>query len=179
MNQQNKKKRTVYQSLAIWNDHSNLRWVWSSSSTNFETALYSPRKNVPDGACSGLTGRGLLVLVLWFWEGWGTYTSFRRGAFRLCWVDSSPSSRSAFRYDFETVLHTHQHLLILRNPNPLLLHNLHILQPAQNLMLHDEGSLDTEYGAFLDVEGFVLQRFDGAGAGEVDCDVWAAFDFEG
>lgn len=33
------KERPLYQSFLMSKDHSNLRWVWLSSSTNFETAL--------------------------------------------------------------------------------------------------------------------------------------------
>lgn len=76
------------------------------------------------------------------------------------------------------MISTHQHLLILGNSHTLPLHNLQILQPTQNLMLHDERSLDTEHGSLLDLEGFVFQGLDSTGFGEVDFDVRATFDFE-
>ena len=46
-------------------------------------------------------------------------------------------------------------------------------------MLHDEVGLHAELGPFLDGERFRFQRFDGAGGGQIDGDVGAAFDLEG
>ena len=45
-------------------------------------------------------------------------------------------------------------------------------------MLHDEVGLHAELGSFLDGEGFRFERLDGAGGGQVDGDVGAAFDLE-
>lgn len=46
-------------------------------------------------------------------------------------------------------------------------------------MLYHEIRLHTEFGAFLDGERGLLEIFDGVGAGQVNGDVGAAFDFEG
>lgn len=46
-------------------------------------------------------------------------------------------------------------------------------------MLHPESSLHAELRALFDGEGLRLQRLNGAGGGQVDGDVGAAFDFEG
>ena len=45
-------------------------------------------------------------------------------------------------------------------------------------MLHDEVGLHAEFGSLLDGEGFRFQRLDGAGSGQIDGDVGAAFDLE-
>lgn len=73
---------------------------------------------------------------------------------------------------------TSQHLLILANPDTLSLHDLQVLQTAQNLMVDLEGNLDTECGAFLDGEGLVFQSFEGTGGGEIDDDVRTVFHLE-
>ena len=73
---------------------------------------------------------------------------------------------------------THNHLIILRNPNPFPLHHLQILQPTQHIMLHHELSFHAETRAFLDGEGLAFQLLDGAGRGQVDGDIRAAVDFQ-
>lgn len=75
------------------------------------------------------------------------------------------------------MVETHNHLLhLLLNPHPL--HNLHILQTTEDLMLHLEAHFHAEHAALLDREGVVLEVFESAGLLEVDDDVGAAFDFE-
>jgi hypothetical protein len=67
---------------------------------------------------------------------------------------------------------------------PHALHHLHVLHPAQNLVLHREPHLDAERGALLDREGLVFEVFEDLGlclrgrGGEVNDYVGAAFDFE-
>lgn len=63
---------------------------------------------------------------------------------------------------------TYNHLTILRNLDPLALHNLHIVQPTQNLVLHLERGGHGELGALLDFEGLVLERGLGAGRRQFD-----------
>lgn len=74
---------------------------------------------------------------------------------------------------------THQHLLILANPNTLPLNHLQVLQTAQHLMVHLEDNLDPERSALLDGERLILETLESAGGGEVDEDIGAAFDFQG
>lgn len=73
----------------------------------------------------------------------------------------------------------YNHLFILRDPDAFPLRDLQVLQPAQHVVLHDEGGLHAELGALLDGEGFRLERLDGARGGQVDGHVGAAVDFEG
>jgi hypothetical protein len=74
---------------------------------------------------------------------------------------------------------THQHLFSLGHPNSLPLHRLHVLQPAQDLVLDTEGRLHAEGGPLLDIEGLGLQRFQRAGLGQIHFYVWPAFHLEG
>jgi len=46
-------------------------------------------------------------------------------------------------------------------------------------MLHPELGLHAELGSLFDDEWLAFQGFDGSRRGQVDGDVWAAFDFEG
>lgn len=46
-------------------------------------------------------------------------------------------------------------------------------------MVDLEGDLDAELGALLDREGLVLEFLEGAGRGNIDHDIGAAFDFKG
>ena len=79
---------------------------------------------------------------------------------------------------FPETKRTYNHLLILRDPNPLPLRDLDVLESAQHIMLHHEVGLHAEFGSFLDGERGLFEIFDGVGAGQVDGDIGAAFDFE-
>lgn len=46
-------------------------------------------------------------------------------------------------------------------------------------MLHYEVCFHAEFSSFLDGERGLFQVLEGTGAGQVDGDVWSAFDFEG
>jgi len=71
----------------------------------------------------------------------------------------------------------YNHLLhLILQPHPA--HNLHILHPAQNLVLHFEARLHAERRALLDREGVLVEPLERAGLAEVDDDVRAALDFE-
>lgn len=71
---------------------------------------------------------------------------------------------------------THNHLLhLLLQGSPR--NNLHILQSAENFMVHGEAGFHAELSAFFDGEGVVLQIFQGTGFGQVDDDIGSAFDF--
>jgi hypothetical protein len=71
---------------------------------------------------------------------------------------------------------THDHLLhLVLHPHPA--DHLHILHPAQDLVLHLEPRLHSERGALLDGERMLVQGFKSARFGQVDDDVGAAFDF--
>lgn len=69
---------------------------------------------------------------------------------------------------------THNHLLVLANPDTLPLHNLNVLETRQNLMLNLELGNHGELGALLDLERLVLQGILGTLLGKINCDRWAA-----
>jgi hypothetical protein len=72
---------------------------------------------------------------------------------------------------------THNHLLhLILHAHPA--HHLHILHPAQDLMLHLEAGFHAESGALLDGEGVLVEILKGARLGEVDDDIGAAVDFQ-
>jgi hypothetical protein len=52
---------------------------------------------------------------------------------------------------------THNHLTILAHTNTLALHNLNVVQPAENVMLHLERRRHRKLCALLDLEGLVLE----------------------
>ena len=63
-----------------------------------------------------------------------------------------------------------QHLLILTYPNALALHDLHIMQPRQNLMLNLELRRHGELCPLFDLEGVVFQSGQSTRGTEVDGD---------
>lgn len=65
---------------------------------------------------------------------------------------------------------TYQHFLILAHANTLPLHNLDIMQTAQDLMLYLELRAHGELCALLDLKRLILHGVLGAGLGEVDGD---------
>lgn len=73
---------------------------------------------------------------------------------------------------------THQHLLVLANPDPLSFHDLEVLQTTQHLVLDLEADLHAELGSLLDDEGLCFERFDASGGTEVDDDFRSACDFK-
>lgn len=73
---------------------------------------------------------------------------------------------------------THKHFFVLANSNTFPLDYLQVLQATQDLMLDFEYSLHPELGGFLDREGLVLETLQGAGGGEIDCDIRTAFHLE-
>lgn len=60
---------------------------------------------------------------------------------------------------------TYNHLFILTNPDAFPLDDLQILEAAQDIVLHPEGSLHAELRALFDGEGLRFQRLNGAGGG--------------
>ena len=75
------------------------------------------------------------------------------------------------------MISTHNHLLHLILDTHTT-HDLDVLHPAKNLMLHLEARLHAEGGALLDGEGVLVEVLERAGFGQVDDDVLAALDFE-
>lgn len=69
---------------------------------------------------------------------------------------------------------THNHLLVLADPDALPLHNLHVLQTREDLVLHLELRNHCELGALLDLERLVLQGRLSTLLGKINCDRWAA-----
>lgn len=72
---------------------------------------------------------------------------------------------------------THNHLLHLIL-HPHATDNLHVLQPAKDLMLDAEAGLHAEGGALLDGERVLVEVLEAAGLGQVDDDVGAALDLQ-
>lgn len=68
----------------------------------------------------------------------------------------------------------YNHLAVLGHLDTLTLDNLHIVQTAEDLVLHLEGGRHGELGALLDLVGLVLERVFGARSTKVDGDGWAA-----
>lgn len=77
--------------------------------------------------------------------------------------------RELFQHSLSScVSKTYDHLTVLGNLDSLALHNLHVVQPTQDLVLHLERGGHGELGALLDLEGLVLKRRLGAGRRQVD-----------
>jgi hypothetical protein len=74
---------------------------------------------------------------------------------------------------------TYNHLLVLRYPNALPLHNLHILQPRQNLMLDSKLRRHGERRALLNLEWLVLESSLGALGAKIDGYWWATLRVHG
>jgi len=69
---------------------------------------------------------------------------------------------------------TYNHLGILANPDTLALHNLDVVETAENLVLDLESSDHGELGTLLDLEGLILEGELAAGLGQIDSDGIAA-----
>ncbi len=79
-------------------------------------------------------------------------------------------------YSHNTRADTYNHLLhLILHTHPA--DDLHILHPAQDLVLYLESCLHPEGSTFLDSEGMLVETLQRAGRGEVDDDVGAALDF--
>lgn len=75
--------------------------------------------------------------------------------------------------------YTNQHLLILTDSHPSSLHDLHIFQSTQHLVLHHERRFDSEHRPFLDRKRLVLEGVDRAGCRQIDGDVWPTLHLKG
>lgn len=143
---------------------------------------------MPEGASSSLTvrGRDLSALAPKGGNGKpaarGTYISWCRQAAYPCWERKSPAILSVPPTPSLTPRRlarpgrrgeTHDHLAVLGDPDALALHDLDVVQAAQDLVLDAEGGGHGELCALLDLEGLVLEGALAPGRGEVDGN-WAA-----
>lgn len=109
-----------------------------------------------------------------------TYISWCTKAACPCWERKSPVGRQyrcgpSLSHSLYIAMgsETHDHLAVLGHPDALALHDLDVVQAAQDLVLDAEGGGHGELCAFLDLEGLVLEGVLAPGRGEVDGD-WGA-----
>ena len=69
------------------------------------------------------------------------------------------------------------HLFVLSNSDTFALQDLNVLESRENLVLDNEDSLHLIPTAFLDCEWLVLESFECTWSGQINGDVWSAFNF--
>jgi hypothetical protein len=69
------------------------------------------------------------------------------------------------------------HLLVLAERNALSLELLDVLQPREDLVLHDKRCLHLIFATLFDGERFGFERFDSSRSREINGDIRSAFDF--